>query len=187
MAKKGFTKADLSNATGIRYASIFDWYSGRSYPNRSNMEKVANALGVSEDNLRKNPNNRIPVLGRIPAGVPIEAIEEILDYEEISEDMLKGDKEYFALKISGDSMYPEYLDGDVVIFEKNNDCENGNKCAVLVNGNDATFKKVTKNDNGIILQPLNPKYDAIQFTNEEIISIPVRIIGIAKEIRRKVD
>ena len=187
MKKKGYNKTDLSNASGIKYPSIFDWYTGRNYPNRNSMQKVADALDTTVENLKSNPNNRVAVLGRIPAGIPIEAIEEILDYEELSDKLVASGKEFFALKISGDSMFPDYLDGDVVIFEKSSDCESGQKCAVMVNGDDATFKKVMKNENGIILQPLNPKYDVIPFTNDEIINKPVRIIGIAREIRRVVD
>lgn len=125
------------------------------------------------------------VYGTIPAGIPMECIEDILDTEEISADMLKGGKQYFGLKIKGDSMEPDYLDGDVIIFQKQDDCENGDDCVVMVNGNDGTFKRVFKNENGIILQPLNPSYSPQVYTNEQIENLPVRIIGIVEEIRRK--
>lgn len=125
------------------------------------------------------------VYGTIPAGIPMECIEDILDTEEISADMLKGGKQYFGLKIKGDSMEPDYLDGDVIIFQKQDDCENGDDCVVMVNGNDGTFKRVFKNENGIILQPLNPKYSPKVYSNEQIENLPVKIIGIVEEIRRK--
>lgn len=128
--------------------------------------------------------NRIPVLGRIPAGVPIEMIQDIIDWEDISEDMLKGGKEYFALKISGDSMYPEYLNEDVIIVLKQNDCENGQDCVVAVNGDDATFKRVYKLNGGITLQPLNNQYLPVFYSNEDITNKPVKILGIVKQIRR---
>ena len=82
-------------------------------------------------------------------------------------------------------MSPTYLDGDTIILEKVDDCESGQDAVVMVNGNDGTFKRVFKNENGIILQPLNPEYQPLVFSNEQIINLPVRIIGIAKEIRRK--
>lgn len=186
MKLKGYGKPDIANICDVGCSTVYDWFSGKSYPNNTNMNKLANGLGISEEKLTNTSTNRVAVLGRIPAGIPIEAIEEILDYEELSDKLVASGKEFFALKISGDSMFPEYLDGDVVIFEKASDCESGQKCAVMVNGNDATFKKVMKNDNGIILQPLNPKYDIIPFTNDEIINKPVRIIGIAREIRRTI-
>lgn len=133
-----------------------------------------------------NSNSAIVfVYGTIPAGIPMECIEDIIDTEEISADMLKGGKQYFGLRVKGDSMEPEYLDGDALILEKADDCESGDDCVVMVNGNDGTFKRVFKNQNGIILQPLNNKYQPIPYTNEQIINLPVRIIGIVEEIRRK--
>lgn len=130
---------------------------------------------------------RIPVLGSIPAGIPIELIEDILDYEDISEEMLKGGKEYFALKIKGSSMWPKYLDGDTIIVLKQDDCESGQDAIVMVNGNDGTFKRVIKKDNGITLEPINQQeYNSVSYTNEEIIQLPVKILGVVKEIRRKI-
>ena len=125
------------------------------------------------------------VYGTIPAGIPMEMIEDILDTEEISSDMLKGGKEYFGLKIKGNSMNPEYLDGDTIILEKVSDCESGQDCVVMVNGNDGTFKRVFKNETGIILQPLNPEFTPMIYTNEQIEKLPVKIIGKVVELRRK--
>lgn len=125
------------------------------------------------------------VYGTIPAGIPMECIEDVIDTEEISVDMLKGDKQYFGLKIKGNSMEPEYLDGDTLILEKVDDCENGDDCVVMVNGDDGTFKRVFKNENGIILQPLNPIYSPMVYTNEQIKNLPVKVLGVVVEIRRK--
>ena len=134
-----------------------------------------------------NNNTKIPVLGSIPAGIPIELIEDILDYEDISEEMLKGGKEYFALKVKGSSMWPKYLDGDTIIVLKQDDCESGQDAIVMVNGNDGTFKRVIKKDNGITLEPINQQeYNSVSYTNEEIIQLPVKILGVVKEIRRKI-
>lgn len=129
---------------------------------------------------------RIPVLGSIPAGIPMEMIEDIVDWEDISEEMLKGGKQYFALKIKGDSMFPEYLNGDVIIVLKQDDCENGQDCVVAVNGDDATFKRVFKADNGITLQPLNNSYMPMFYSNDDVLNKPVKILGVVKEIRRKI-
>lgn len=125
------------------------------------------------------------VYGTIPAGIPMECIEDILDTEEISADMLKGGKEYFGLRIKGNSMSPEYLDGDTLILEKVENCENGQDCVVMVNGDDGTFKRVFKNENGIILQPLNSEYQPMVYSNEQIEKLPVKIIGKVVELRRK--
>ena len=135
------------------------------------------------------------VYGTIPAGIPMECIEDIIDTEEISADMLKGGKQYFGLKVKGHSMEPEYLDGDTLILEKVDDCDSGDDCVVMVNGNDGTFKRVFKNEEQktITLQPLNmslddsgkPLYEPITFTEQQIIDLPVRIIGVVVEFRRK--
>lgn len=125
------------------------------------------------------------IYGTIPAGIPMECIEDIIDTEEISADMLKGGKQYFGLKVKGDSMYPEYLDGDTLILEKTDICENGDDCVIMVNGNDGTFKRVFKNENGIILQPLNPTYSPLVYTNQQIEELPVRVLGVLVEFRRK--
>lgn len=111
--------------------------------------EIANAMYISvetllsmldknqEFTLAKQTNSaEVFVYGSIPAGVPMECIEDIIDTEEISTDMLKGGKQYFGLKVKGNSMYPEYLDGDVLILEKVDDCESGQDCVVMVNGND---------------------------------------------------
>ena len=119
-------------------------------------------------------------------GIPIEAIEDITDFEEIPAVWLNGDKQFFGLTIKGRSMAPVYQTGDTVIFERANDCESGSHCAVMVNGDDVTFKKVIKTEAGVILQPLNEEeFEPKFYSNKEIKELPLRIIGVAKEIRRK--
>lgn len=133
-------------------------------------------------------NIKIPVLGIIKAGIPIEAQENILEYIEIPNEWIKGGKVFFGLKISGNSMSPKYNEGDIVIFEKCSDYEKANNkdCAVMVNGNDATFKKVLINFDGIMLIPYNSsEYDMRMYSKEEIEKLPIQIIGIAVEKRTK--
>ena len=148
--------------------------------------KIKSGKNNSQKN-NANPKDSaiVFVYGSIPAGVPMECIEDIIDTEEIPVDMLRGGKQYFGLKVKGNSMEPEYLDGDTLILEKADDCESGDDCVVMVNGNDGTFKRVFKNENGIILQPLNSEYAPMVFTNEQIENLPVKVIGIVEEIRRK--
>lgn len=142
---------------------------------------------IEDEKAKFKPKNSavVFVYGSIPAGIPMECIEDIIDTEEIPVDMLRGGKQYFGLKVKGNSMEPDYLDGDTLILEKADDCENGDDCIAMVNGNDGTFKRVFKNENGIILQPLNPTYSPMVYSNEQIEKLPVRIIGIVVEIRRK--
>ena len=128
---------------------------------------------------------KIPVLGKVPAGIPIEAIEDILGYEDIPASMLNGGKNYFALKIDGDSMFPDYKTGDIIIIKQQPDCNSGDDCVVMVNGDDATFKRVIKQEKSIILKPLNNEYEPYYFNEYEIMTKPVKIIGVAIEVRRK--
>ena len=177
-------------------------------PSIETLKSLANAMDLDVDTLLKKlddnqliylneekykeqfntPSSTAVVLvyGTIPAGIPMECIEDVLDTEEIPTSMLKGGKQYFGSKVKGNSMFPTYVNGDTVIFEKVDDCESGQDCVVMVNGNDGTFKRVLKNENGIILQPLNSEYEPLVFTNKQINDLPVKIIGIAKEIRRKI-
>lgn len=127
---------------------------------------------------------RVPVLGNVASGIPIEAIENVIDYEEISEELAHtGD--FFALKIKGDSMEPRICNGDVVIVRKQNYAESGDLVIVLVNGDSATCKKLAKYPSGIRLIPFNQAYEPLFYSNEEIENKPVRIIGRVVENRQK--
>ena len=198
----------------IKMPLITDYLKGRYEAKQSNIYALALILDVDEAWLmgadvpmKREESNIAPiskqesssalvfVYGTIPAGIPLECVEDIIDTEEIPSRMLKGGKKYFGLKVKGNSMNPDYLDGDTLILLKQDDCESGDDCVVMVNGNDGTFKRVFKNkeQKTITLQPLNtnldengkPLYEPITFTNEQILSLPVRILGVVEEIRRK--
>ena len=127
---------------------------------------------------------KIPVLGRVAAGIPINAVTDIIDTEEISEDLAKtGD--FFALKIKGDSMEPRIVDGDVVIVKQQEDAENGDTVIALVNGDDAVCKRLRKYRDGLELISNNPAYAPMFFDKETIATKPVRIIGKVVELRGK--
>lgn len=152
---------------------------------------LANLFNVSVDYLSCNANNepkpkgvKIPVLGYVRAGIPIDAVEEILDYEEITQEMA-AQGEHFGLQIKGDSMEPKFSDGDVVIVRKQSDIDNSDIAVVLVNGNDATIKKIKKRPDGIMLIPTNPAYEVMFYNNSEIESLPISIIGKVVELRAK--
>lgn len=187
------TRTDLCRDLDFKYTTFTDWYNGNIYPGIDKIEKIANYFRIEKSDLiedsekrKKTSNSAIVfVYGSIPAGVPMECIEDIIDTEEVPANMLRGGKQYFGLKVKGNSMEPEYLDGDTLILEKVDNCESGDDCVIMINGNDGTFKRVFKNENGIILQPLNSEYAPLVFTNEQIENLPVKVIGIVEEIRRK--
>lgn len=206
---------ELAEKTGIDKSKISSYMSGRYKAKQDGVHVLSRILNVDPawlmgydvpmeekkfDNIsgvNKKVNNSATVFvyGKIPAGTPIELIEDILDTEEIDVDMLRGDKQYFGLKVKGHSMEPDYLDGDTLILLKQEDCESGEDAVIMVNGNDGTFKRVIKDmeKKTIRLQPLNtqldenglPLYEPITYTAEQIEKLPVKIIGKVVELRRK--
>ena len=127
---------------------------------------------------------RIPVLGRVAAGTPIEALEDVIDYEDIPEKLARSG-DYFALRIKGDSMEPRISNGDTVIVRKQEDADDGDIVIALINGNEGTCKRLKKYPDGIALVSINPAYDPMYFSGEEVSSTPVRIIGRVMELRAK--
>ena len=125
------------------------------------------------------------MLGSIPAGVPIEAIQDVLDYEEISQEMANTG-EFFGLRVNGDSMSPVIQDGDTVIIRKQSSADNGKICVVMVNGYDATLKEIKREENGIWVLPKNPncEFKPTFYTNNDIENLPIRILGVVVELRR---
>lgn len=192
---KHLTQIEFAKKINVDQSTISKWEQDKAFPDIQILSQLADFFDVSIDYLLDRTNNfpinktskgiKIPVLGVIPAGIPIEAVEDILDYEEISENMARRG-EFFALRVKGDSMLPTVKDGDIVIVRKQDDAENGKICVVMINGYDATLKEIKKDPNGIWILPHNPLSDfkPTFFTNKEIIETPVRIIGVAVEIRR---
>lgn len=197
-ASRGMTQAELAAIAGVTDKAVSTWEKGANVPRMGAIEKLASFFKVSKAYLMGETDSlvsvirpssgsiRIPVLGSIPAGIPIEAVEDIIDWEEIPADWLDGGKEFFSLRVKGDSMSPRYQDGDTLILRKQDTCESGQDCAVLVDGGDATFKRVRILPSGVTLQPLNPEYDPFVFSNREVAELPVRVLGVVVELRRKI-
>ena len=191
--EKGLSQDALAKLTGYSdRSSITKIEKGHVDLQQSKIELFAKALGTTSRDLVGDMDSSLPVkkgiainvLGRVAAGIPIEAIENIIDTEEISEEMAKtGD--FFGLQIHGDSMEPKISEGDIVIVRKQEDAENGQIIIATVNGTDATCKRLRKYRDGIELISNNPSYSPMFFSNEEIESKPVKIIGRVVELRSK--
>lgn len=191
MGRNNLNRNDVCNALGFKYTTFTDWYNGIKYPRIDSIEMLADYFGVNKSDLieerkpfQKTKAVKIPVLGYVRAGVPIDAVEEILDYEEITEDMARTGT-YFCLQIKGDSMEPKFSEGDVVVIRQQETVENGEIAVVLVNGNDATIKKFYKSDTGVQLVATNPSYAPLLFSPQEVNDLPVQVIGKAVELRSK--
>lgn len=187
LRNKGWKYADLAESSGIPLSTILKVLSGNTRsPRIDTVEAIERALGINE----KSPYEEgrkgkwINVYGHIAAGIPIEAIEDVVDQEEISEEMLKHG-EYLALRVKGDSMEPKISDGDTVIIRIQDTIENGEIAAVYVNGNDVTLKRIRKEDNGIWLIGNNPAFTPIFYSKKEYAELPVRILGKMVELRAK--
>lgn len=194
--EQGIKRSTMLADLDIPSSTFSTWKKKGSDPDLRSVIKLANYLGVSMDymltgetgNIQKleldDEPIQIRVLGKVAAGVPIEAVEDVIGEETISKKMAEtGD--YFGLRISGDSMEPAIHHGSIVIVRQQDDVENGDIAIVIVNGEDATCKKIEKFENGIMLVPINKAYEEKFYTNEEIEKLPVRIIGKVVESRTK--
>ncbi len=186
--QKGLSQSELAALCNVHQTAVSQWENGRTSPDNDSLRILAGVLGVSVGALIGGEDIGgtvlVPVLGYVRAGIPMEAVEDILDYEEISADMATRG-EYFGLKIKGDSMFPLFQAGDTVIVRRQPDADSGEIAVVLVNGNDATVKKLIKKDTSILLVSENSAYEPMMFDKKEIESLPVTIIGKVVELRRK--
>lgn len=188
--KAGLTQQELAKLTNLSRSYISDIEKDRYNPSLSTLKAIAiatnqplNAIITSQNNTPKGV--RIPVLGKVVAGIPVEAITDIIDYEEITEDMAKTG-EFFALQVKGDSMAPRIRENDVVIVRKQSTVENKDVAIVLVNGSEATIKEVQFQENGITLIGWNPAvYTPHFYSAKEIKTLPIQIIGKVVELRGK--
>ena len=192
---KGITQEDLAATLGYKsFTTVQKWEKGIAEPPLSVLRKLSELFRVElydlteTDLSRQQPQTSrgisIPVLGKVAAGLPIEAIENIIDYEEISREQARYG-EYFGLMLKGHSMEPRMCEGDIVIVRKQENVNSGEIAIVLVNGSEATCKKIRKTGDGIMLIPLNPNYDPLFYNHQEIEELPVRIIGKVVELRAK--
>lgn len=207
--RAGITMKELGTKIGVAESTISQYETGKRQPDYETLLKISEFFGVSVDyllgvdapaaapatpELSAPPASfftrevvRIPVLGRIPAGIPIEAIEDVIDFEEIPVAKTSGGRIYFALQVEGDSMFPRFLPGDIVIVRKTEICESGDVCVVYVNSSDATLKEVRLDPEKrtLTIIPANTNYLPRTFSAEEIELLPVRIGGVVEELRRR--
>lgn len=199
MKLKNMKQADIVEKTGISKSSISTYLSGEYEPKQNNVYKIAGALDVSVAYLMGwetleadesvdvviSNNVKIPILGSVPAGVPIESVEDVIGYVEINSNMAsKG--EYFALKVKGDSMFPRIQDGDTIVVKKQPDVESGEVAVLYINDYESTVKQVKKEINGIWVIPWNTesnfKKTFYHYEGED----EVMILGKVVEVRGQI-
>lgn len=187
----GLTQKELGEKIGVKHNTISSYESGKNEPEQDMLFKIAAALDISINELFPQTASsfsgikgvRIPILGKVVAGIPLEAITDIDGWEEISPKMAASG-EYFALRIKGLSMEPKLHEGDIVIVKRQSDVESGDTAIILVDSEDATVKQIKKTKEGIMLIGLNiDVYPPHFYTNREIADLPVQIIGKVVESR----
>lgn len=193
MEKAEINATELSEKTGISKSTISRYLSGGYIAKQKNLLKLSLALHVEpkflfSDAVEELDANlkvySIPIVGKVVAGTPIDAIENITDYIRVT-NPAAADGSYYALHVSGASMEPEMREGDLVIVHKQDYFDSGDICIVLVNGDEATVKKVIKSDQGITLIGFNATVYPPHFYNvRQVEELPVRVIGKVKEVRR---
>ncbi len=187
---KGLTQKDIADSLGISRQAYANYETGNREPDLNTLKQLSDIFDVSVDYLLGNEVSsnkkgiKIPVYGSVAAGIPIEAITDIEDYEEIDEDMARNG-DHIALKIKGDSMEPRMVNGDVVIVRLQPDACDGETAIVMVNGDEATCKKIKKTPEGIMLISTNPAYEPMFYSNKQIEELPIRILGKVVELRAK--
>lgn len=186
----GLKQEELANKMSVSPSSIGMYETNKREPNNELILKLAQFFNVSTDYLlgkidtRNNNIVKIPILGTVKAGYDWLAEENIVDYITLKEN-IPNVGEYYALRITGDSMLPLLAEGDLVIVHDQDDVESGQTAVILINGEEATVKKVVKTNEGIELHAMNPYYPVRKFTFEDMQKIPVKIIGRVKEAKIK--
>lgn len=187
----GLTMKELANKVGVSESTVSRWESGEVVNiKRTAIMKLAQSLHIPPYELlglepisHKNTVS-IPILGCVISRQSIDAEENIIDYIAITSS-LAATGDFFALQIHGDSMLPKLHDGDTVIVRKQPDVESGDIAIVLVSGKEATARKIKKSPSGVTLIGYNiDLYPPHFYSNEQIESLPVVILGKVVELRR---
>lgn len=188
--EKGLTQEELGKYIGVKKAAIMKYEKGNvKNMKRSSIEILSKLFNVTPSYLMcldENENNikiqdvikpqKVPVLGKISAGLPLYADEQLDGYMMAPETIIKEGIEYFYLRVQGDSMNTKFNDGDLVLVQKQDTLENGEIGAIRVNGFDATVKRFKTQGDLIILEPMstNPIH-TVQIYNPK--DVDIKIIG----------
>ncbi len=197
MKKNNKSRNDICDDLGFKYTTFSDWVNGKKYPRIDKIEMMANYFGVEKSALVEKRNNlpkdaipyipeamvNIPLVGSVNCGTPLFAEDNIEGYIPTPESDIQTGETYFWLRAKGDSMINVGIhDGDLLLIRQQTDVDNGDIAVVAVNGDEATLKRVKKQENAIILQPENQNCETRIFIGEdtEKISIRGRLMKVEK-------
>ena len=190
-------QSDLALHLNVSKQLITEWKSGRNKSYSKYTSKIADYFDVSVDyllgntNIKKLPDNaipyeafthtKVPIVGRVAAGLACFAEENIEGYE-YAEDLNPNEK-YIYLRVKGDSMSPKIEEGDLALVRCQTSVDSGKIAVVVVNGDDGVIKKIKYGDDWIELHSINPYYPVRRFEGREVLQI--RIVGLVVGIKRK--
>lgn len=174
---------EVAQELGVSLSTYYRWLNGESTMlKKGTIEKLSKVLDYDIETVIMQEERIKPIAGFVKAGYDLLADENIEGYVELGQaDANRGD--YFV-RICGDSMIGSYIyDGDLVYVAKCDTVSSGQIAVVLV-GDEVTLKKVYYKNDLMILEASNPEYESRFFTKEEVVDLPVRIMGIVRFVRR---
>lgn len=174
--QKALSQKELAEICRVHQTAVSQWEKGRTQPDRESLKLLAKTFSVSVDMLLNGVHEDNAEDNRVP----------VFDFASAAELCAKlGEKEYFALTVTDDSMSPAMLKGDMVVIARSPDLENGDLAAVAIGGGNAIIRKIIKKDTSIMLVSENTNYEPIIFSKAECETLPLFILGKAIELRRK--
>ena len=194
---RGVKQTDIVKHFNIAKSTVSSWCTGLKIPRMDKIEMLASFLGVHKTDLLEEhsympkniipiPNEpivRIPIIGRVAAGLNCLAEENIIDYEPIFRSEINPAEQYVYLQIVGDSMYPELKEGDLVLVQCQDSVDSGSYAVVIIDNEDGVIKRVVYDKDYVELQSVNPMYPPRRFEGADVLR--VRVFGLVKEIKRK--
>lgn len=188
--KRRITQTDMARDLNLKESTVSSWVNGVKYPRRDKIEMMADYFKVRPSDITDEkvsgvpietiPVHQIPVVSQVSAGMPIYSEENVVDHTYVASTLVKDGREYFGLIVEGDSMDKEFREGDIVIVEKNNCIENGQIGVVMINGYNATLKRIKYINDSILLMPEsnNTKHEPQIYNKDDEVTIVGRVVGL---------
>ena len=196
MQKNNTKQIDLVNRFQLSKSAVSNWCNGVKIPRMDKIEMLADYFGITKSDLlekhHKEPSNifpvegayvKVPVIGRVAAGLGCLADNEIVGYEYTDAEDIKGTEDYRFLRVVGDSMYPKIEDGDLLLVRSQTSVDSGSIAVVIIDDEDGVVKRIVYGKDFIELHSINPMYPVRRFENEDVLR--VRVCGLVKQIKRK--
>ena len=192
IAKSGKTQKAIADAIGVSPQSFNSWCQAVAIPRMDKLQLLADYFGIGKSDLLEEPSSikpskgavRLDVYSRVSAEGLEASADDIIDWEEVPETMAH-DGDYFCIQLHGDSMEPTLGDKDILVAREQDDAETGDIVIVTVDNNDAFCRRLRKYDDSLALEPMNPAYPPMYFSNKEAKDRNVVILGKGVELRKK--